>query len=417
MFSSNAATRVLAGLVVGLCLSGCASTTPPAASPPAPVSAGPTEVPAEPGPMVQTEPVLPPVVTSPNTPPPVAGGMPVRVALLLPTRSPVLGRAAEAVRAGFKAALDRDPAGVSLLLVDSGDAPQDVAAAYSTASAGADIIVGPLTRSGVSALLQAGAISRPTISLAQPDAPGDAAPPLPSNMLVAALSIEDEARQMADRVVAAHPTAPVFVISTDILWQRRAAKAFSTQAALSGLRTETMELGIQSGFLDANGMAQLRRRIQTENPAVIFLAMDIGQARQLRIAVGGAVPFVGTSQLNPYSLADWPGAEPMDDMNGTELVDIPWLLQADHPAVMVYPHMVAAPDQRIGADLERLYALGIDAYRIVREVAAQHATFDIDGVTGRLRGQFGGPVASFRRTEQPAVYRDGRVAPLTPVLH
>jgi len=36
-------------------------------------------------------------------------------------------------------------------------------------------------------------------------------------------------------------------------------------------------------------------------------------------------------------------------------------LQADHAAVMIYPRQVIAADQKRSADMERLYALGIDA--------------------------------------------------------
>ena len=41
-------------------------------------------------------------------------------------------------------------------------------------------------------------------------------------------------------------------------------------------------------------------------------------------------------------------------------MDMPWFVQPDHPAVMVYP----APDARMAVEQERLYALGIDAYRL-----------------------------------------------------
>jgi len=62
--------------------------------------------------------------------------------------------------------------------------------------------------------------------------------------------------------------------------------------------------------------------------------------------------------------------------------DMPWVLQPDHPAVMVYPHMVPP----YSMDMERLYALGIDAYRML-QVLYQHNmsdTLPLDGVTGKL---------------------------------
>jgi outer membrane PBP1 activator LpoA protein len=56
------------------------------------------------------------------------------------------------------------------------------------------------------------------------------------------------------------------------------------------------------------------------------------------------------------------------------------MLQPDHPAVMTYVHDTPRePD-----DLERLYALGIDAFRVAQELLARNRDFEIDGVTGRL---------------------------------
>ncbi|WP_229507820.1 hypothetical protein [Massilia sp. Dwa41.01b] len=47
-----------------------------------------------------------------------------RVALLLPLQSPALGRAADAVRAGFLAGHERDRAGIEVNIVASGDSPE-----------------------------------------------------------------------------------------------------------------------------------------------------------------------------------------------------------------------------------------------------------------------------------------------------
>jgi hypothetical protein len=120
----------------------------------------------------------------------------------------------------------------------------------------------------------------------------------------------------------------------------------------------------------------------------------------------------GTSQLNPFSATDWRGAEKRLEMNGVRLLDIPWQVQPDHPAAMIYPRWVTPPDQHVNPDLERLYALGIDAYRVAREVANRHSSFELDGVTGRLAIKFGPDAYRFRRSTQAAVYQDGVVVPL-----
>jgi outer membrane PBP1 activator LpoA protein len=68
------------------------------------------------------------------------------------------------------------------------------------------------------------------------------------------------------------------------------------------------------------------------------------------------------------------------DLAGVTFLDMPWLLQRDRPAVMVYPRQ----DFRGEADLERLYALGIDAWRIGQALLARQTDLTLDGVTGKL---------------------------------
>jgi hypothetical protein len=64
------------------------------------------------------------------------------------------------------------------------------------------------------------------------------------------------------------------------------------------------------------------------------------------------------------------------------LLDLPWIVLPDHPAVMVYPRPL---DTEQPLDMDRLYALGIDAFRVARELALRDGSpFGIDGVTGRL---------------------------------
>jgi len=85
-----------------------------------------------------------------------------------------------------------------------------------------------------------------------------------------------------------------------------------------------------------------------------------------------------TSQVfvgNQYRLRNF-------DLANVHFVDMPWVLQADHPAVMVYPR--AEPP--LPLEMERLYALGVDAYRLL-QVLYRHETLNalpLDGVTGKL---------------------------------
>jgi uncharacterized protein len=351
-------------------------------------------------------------------PPPVVAPVRdmVRIALLLPLRSDALGQAATVVRSGFMAAHDRELGGnATVSVLESGDAPADILAAYQAAAAANDIVVGPLSRAGTTAIAQSGQVRKPTVALTQADPPGEAGFSMPANMLVIGLSVEQEARQVANLALAAYPAGKPMVISTNTAWQRRAAKAFGQQWQRSGKSFEPLEIGFSSGFLNANGLAQLQQRLQIDPPSFMFAALTAAQTRQLRLAIGREVPVYGTSQLNPLALPDWAATEPMPELDGVRLVDLPWQLQADHPAVMAYPRMPVEEGRMRSADLERLYALGIDAYRIAKELAAKHTKFTIDGVTGRLSVDISKPGGRFERVEIPAVYQGGVLSPASTI--
>ncbi|WP_034298303.1 penicillin-binding protein activator [Herbaspirillum sp. RV1423] len=380
---------------------------------------------------------------------PDSGPPPKRLALLLPLRSSVFGAAADAVRTGFLTASERKKSNLVITIIETGDSVQDVLSAYNDAAAKYDIIVGPLSRSAVTALAQSNNVLKPTIALAQPDLPDTAEQHLPRQMLMMGLSIEDEARQVAAWVEREKTSGKIFAISTNIAWQRRAAKAFVQQARQIGLVVESLELSVPNNALSASGLAQLGQRIQAEKPALLFVALDAAQTIQLRSAIGGEIPLYGTSQLNPLTLAAATAAiaaanaaggntvnnvvnnvangvvgnpvlaapnaadNRLPELDGVHLVDMPWQLQADHPAVAAYPRSVANADVKPNADLERLYALGIDAFRVADQIALLRSGFDIDGVTGQINVNMDAGATYFQRRETQAVYQDGIAIPVS----
>ena len=368
-------TVLLGGVLCGLCLSAPANTTGMAA----------------------------PVENTGQTAQP-----PAKIALVLPLRSSTLGEAAQAVRDGFMAAYEREPEGTEVNVIDTSDAAQDILSSYTAAVAENDIVVGPLSRSGTTAVAQSNAVVKPTIALTPPE--GDGAAP-PRQMLVMGLSIEDEARQVATWAGSDKNMKKAFVLYTDTPWQRRAVKAFEAQWKLQGHEVETIELAANDGYLNGRALLQLKRHIQPDKSALLFAALDARQASQLRAVLGNALPLYGTSQLNPFAFNSHDDEERIEELNGARLLDIPWQLQPEHSAVMTYPRPVANPDEKRSADLERLYALGIDAFRVAREVAAHRDNFELDGVTGMLKINLSGTRAQFARTTLQAIYQDGNVVP------
>jgi len=131
--------------------------------------------------------------------------------------------------------------------------------------------------------------------------------------------------------------------------------------------------------------------------------LDPVEARSVRPYVSGMLPIYATSySVNPRS-----DAIVNVDLQGVRYVDMPWFVQPDHPAVMVYP----PPKVALPLEQERLYALGIDAFRIGNQLLKGEQEKPLDGVTGRVVLE--GP-HHFARTLAPAEVDGGRVIPLRP---
>ena len=116
------------------------------------------------------------------------------IALLLPLKSPAFGRAAEVVRQGFMAGASVQPGTLPITVYPSGGETSDIVSTYRQATqAGARIVVGPLTRNGVSALAASTEVSVPTLALNLPEQNIE----FPPQLYVFGLAADLEARQMA----------------------------------------------------------------------------------------------------------------------------------------------------------------------------------------------------------------------------
>ncbi len=362
----------------------------------------PAAAPVTPAPVasVQTMPVESPTSSAGVQPAAPGTRAPIRIALLLPTRSEALGPPAAALSAGFMAAHERDRDGVTVNLIDTSDDTDDILNSYMVSRKDHDIIVGPLSRSGVGTIAASGTVTKPTIALNHPEGRG-IDNPIPANMLVMGLSIEDEARDVALWAASEHPGATALVVSGNSSWQRRLAAAFAAQWKLLGYPLQLSELSATNGYLSEPAIHQLKMKLDAEPPALMFAALDADQVRQVRAILGAELPAYGASSVNPGVAA----GTSLPELDGTRLLDMPWQIQADHPAVMTYPRYTGAGST---PDLHRLYALGIDAYRVALELAKKQAgPFTVDGVTGRLSGSFGKGASRFERALPAAEYQTG----------
>jgi outer membrane PBP1 activator LpoA protein len=332
-----------------------------------------------------------------------AGGA-ARIALLLPMQSSTLGSAADAVRAGFMASVERDGAGFQVDLISTSDNAAEALDAYARASANHDIIVGPLSRPAVSALAAGGPLARPTVALNHPENRAEVRGPLPRRMWVAGLSLEDEARQVAEWAARRHPNGRVLILTGNAPWAQRAAAAFEARWSELGHTSQRYAVPSTDGQVEPGLLDGLKNRLDIDAPELLFAALDVPELRQVRTRIGTTLPCYGGGSINPGRSSGMGIAE----LDGIHVVDLPWLILPDHPAVMVYPRP-AENEQPLY--MQRLYALGIDAFLVARELALHpDAPSAIDGVSGRLTLDPAGQ--SLRRVEATAVYHDGSFNPV-----
>lgn len=288
------------------------------------------------------------------------------IALLLPMNSKIFGRHAAALRDGFRAATK--VASRTTIPIREYAVSEDVANVLegyrSAVAAGAQVVVGPLTRDAVTALAFGEPVPVPTLALNVPDRTGRN----PANLHLLSLQIETEARQVA-RIAWRDGRRNAVTINGGSPVQRR------MQAAFAG---EFMRLGggIAADAAYASDPARLKAIARSDSAAdMYFLALDYTEARTVRSYLG-ATPVYATSSVhvgNPGPIAGF-------DLAGVNFVDMPWLLEPNHAAVMIYPRLKSSGT----IDLERLYALGIDAWRVAELLLAGARDIRLDGVTGQL---------------------------------
>lgn len=311
-----------------------------------------------------------PASAQPGPPTPLGVDAP-HIALLLPVDSSVLRRHAEAVRDGFLAAAKSQNQPSLLIRVYAvGDEPKIAVASYQQAvKTGARLVIGPLVRPAVSAIAATKDIAIPTLALNVPEN----AVTLPPNFYVLSLQIEAEARQVA-RTAWRDGRRNAYTMASGGPLNRRLQQAFAAEfSRLGGKHVAEFQYSTSPAELE-----RFKQAAELRVADMIFLALDAREAGRVR---GHLDPLALYASSTVYT-GDT-GATPGLDLAGIRFVDMPWLLQRDHPAVAVYPR----PDYRGNAELERLYALGIDAWRIAQALLAgqlDKGEFVLDGVTGKL---------------------------------
>jgi outer membrane PBP1 activator LpoA protein len=362
--------------------------------------------------------------------------MPAQVALLLPLGGNFAG-ASGAIRQGFFAAYadaaQNNAPRASVRVYDSTGTADGALKAYQQAvSDGAQLIVGPLTRTEVAAVFAQSQLPVPLLALNHPD---DKSLPAGGASEFGLLP-ETEGAQAADHMIERGLHGAYVVVSDDDFAQRAAA-AFKAELDARGGHVAAMAtlppgkvnyastiagLGMPTSTTPLAGTepAPASSTPATSSSAAaaapaptggngIFISMRPEQARlllpQMQIAHIG-LPVFATSHI--YAGVDDAAAN--RDLDGVEFCDAPWLFDAQ-PGLPGHDTIAAQLPAARGTSA-RLFAFGMDAWNLVPyfDWLRDHPGSYLPGASGQLAAdQFG----RVRRVLVWARFQDGLARPLS----
>jgi len=328
-----------------------------------------------------------------------ANERPSKVAILLPTTGP-LKNAGKALQEGIMTAYYRHKQNGNppvLRFYDSGS--DNILALYDQAiQDGADFVLGPLAKDKAAAIANQGSLPVTTLALNYIDQDN-----LPENFFQFGLAPEDEARQIAMQG-AREGASQAGILYPQGEWGERVAQAFAEEwQSLGGTITVTRTyqegptLGdtvkelllvaqsqsrgeAVSRFTSLDMDIQPRRR---QDMGFLFLLANPNQGRQVKPALN----FHYAKDLPVYSTALIHSGESNprrdQDLNGVRFVDMPWMLSNEDSELR---RMTEEQWPEGHGRYERLFAMGIDAYRLQSRLylLSTLPSSELPGVTGRL---------------------------------
>ncbi|BCG23139.1 penicillin-binding protein activator [Pseudomonas tohonis] len=346
-----------------------------------------------------------------------------KIALLLPQEGP-LASVARALRDGFLAAhyqaqqAGQNPPAIQLYDSSHLSSLDDF---YRQAQAdGVQLVVGPLEKPLVKQMSDREQLPITTLALNYSDAGQEG----PAQLFQFGLAAEDEAREVARRAWGDGMRRAVALVPRGE-WGDRVLNAFRQNWEQSGgslIAAEHVDQPVELAQQIAD-LFQLRqsesraKRLQStlgtqvaaqpsrrQDVDFIFLAATPQQAQQIKPTLAfqyaGDVPVYATSHLYTGSNDQ---AQYLD-LNGIRFCETPWLLNSNDPL----RQQVDRQWPQAGGSLGRLYAMGVDAYRLAPRLNQLKALPEsrVDGLSGSLSLN---PAQRIERQLPWAEFRDGQV--------
>ncbi|WP_397457967.1 penicillin-binding protein activator [Pseudomonas asplenii] len=323
-----------------------------------------------------------------------------KIALLLPNDGQ-LASVGKALREGFMAAqYQAQQAGQKPPAIEFYDSSRltSLDDFYRKAqAAGVQLVIGPLEKPLVKQLSARAQLPITTLALNYSESAQN-----PPQLFQFGLAAEDEAREVSRRARAdgLHRAAAMVPKGE---WGDRVLKAFrqdweANGGTVIGVERVDQPVALAQQIADLFQLRQSEGRAKSLQSTVggqvaaqpsrrqdiefIFLAATPQQAQQIKPTLNfqyaGDVPVYGTSHL--FSATG--DINQYNDMNGIRFCETPWLLDANDPL----RQQVTAQWPQAAGSLGRLYAMGVDAYRLAPRLGQLKALPDsrIDGLSGSL---------------------------------
>ncbi|NMZ05902.1 ABC transporter substrate-binding protein [Pseudomonas proteolytica] len=323
-----------------------------------------------------------------------------KIALLLPQQGP-LASVAKALREGFMAAhYQAQQAGQKPPVIEVYDSSRvsSIDELYKQAQAdGVQLVVGPLEKPLVKQLSARPQLPITTLALNYSEGDQGSA-----QLFQFGLAAEDEAREVSRRARAdgLHRAAAMVPKGE---WGERVFKAFrqdweANGGTLIGVEYVDQPVALAQQIADLFKLRQSEGRAKSLQSTVgadvaaqpsrrqdiefIFLAVTPQQAQQIKPTLNfqyaGDVPVYATSHV--FSASG--DKNQYNDMNGIMFCETPWLLNTTDPL----RNQVATQWPQANGSLGRLYAMGVDAYRLAPRLGQLKALPDtrIEGLSGNL---------------------------------
>ena len=348
------------------------------------------------------------------------------IAVLLPETGR-LSAAGMAIRDGLLSAFMENPGSTEVHFFPTGDEPETAISAYFSAlDAGAELIIGPLQKSSIEALIQLPGFATPILTLNDLPPLLVAPPGLSGQIFGLSLSQENEARSVAQHAGDQGFDRAV-ILAPESLWGERMAQAFQEEflqenreiiAAVRYVETDNDHSPVIERFLKIDESKARKKRLENtlqmplEFEAVrrndidmIFMAANATQAKlirpQLKFYDAGDIPVYATGRV----YTGQPNPARNQDLNGVRFPITPWQLAHTHKK-----DIPGLDSIRRGA-LAPLYAVGYDAWKLLPwlEIMRRDPDFSFPGQSGKYRA---GNNENLQRHATWAVFSQGRPAAL-----